>query len=68
MTAGERIRNIRRALGYTQRQFAERINVSHITLNRYENEKNKPPHEVIERIALEFDVPSKLLVHENVKS
>jgi len=65
MTVGEKIRSIRKALGYTQRDFAERIKVSHITLNRYENNKVIPSIKVIERITTEFRVPSKLLVQEH---
>ncbi len=38
----DRIRHLRKALDLTQQQFAERLGVSFVTLNRWENGQSKP--------------------------
>lgn len=48
---GQRIRGLREALGYTQDDLAEKINVAVLQINRYENDKTKPNGEVIARLA-----------------
>ena len=39
---GKTIRELRKALGLTQEQFAAKIGVSFSTVNRWENGKGKP--------------------------
>ena len=38
----DRIQTVRQEIGATQSQFAERIGVSYVTVNRWENGKNTP--------------------------
>jgi len=38
----EEIRQLRKKLGQTQKEFAERIGVDQVTVNRWENKKRKP--------------------------
>lgn len=51
MSIGANIRRFRKAKGLTQKQLAELINVSTITIQRYEAEKFKPKTEHLESIA-----------------
>lgn len=52
MEAGyaDRIRALRQKIGATQSQFADRIGVSHVTANRWENGKNAPNELAWEKI------------------
>ena len=52
----ERIKRIRKELGLTQQEFAERINIGRGTLANYEVGRNEPIDAVIFLICREFDV------------
>lgn len=52
----ERIKKIRKALGLTQHEFAERLNIGRGTLANYEVGRNEPIDAVISLICREFDV------------
>lgn len=52
----ERIKKIRKALGLTQHEFAERLNIGRGTLANYEVGRNEPIDAVIFLICREFDV------------
>lgn len=52
----ERIKRIRKALGLTQHEFAERLNIGRGTLANYEVGRNEPIDAVISLICREFDV------------
>ncbi|MBW4661070.1 MAG: helix-turn-helix domain-containing protein [Drouetiella hepatica Uher 2000/2452] len=47
---GERIRELRQALGLTQEQLAARLGVSFPTVNRWENKHAKPSPLAMEKI------------------
>lgn len=53
---GERIKELRRALGLTQKEFGERIGVKPNTIGTYEIGRNEPIDAVISLICREFDV------------
>lgn len=52
----ERIKKIRKELGLTQHEFAERLNIGRGTLANYEVGRNEPIDAVISLICREFDV------------
>ncbi len=47
-TDGYKVRELRKALGETQAQFAKRFNVHPVHVSLWENNKEKPPKEVLE--------------------
>ena len=53
---GERIREIRKALGMTLEQFGERIGISAQSVSRIETGINNPSEQTIRAIIREFDV------------
>lgn len=52
----ERIRELRKALGFTQQEFAERIGIKRNTVAQYEIGRNEPIETVIALICREFNV------------
>ncbi len=46
----DQIRSLRQSLGLTQQQFADRLGVSFVSLNRWENGKSRPSPLAIEKI------------------
>lgn len=52
----ERIKELRKALGFTQQQFADRIGVKRNTVGQYEIGRNPPTDTVITLICREFSV------------
>lgn len=50
-TFGERLREIRRARGFTQREFAERLSISFQSVSKWENGSNFPSVSMIPSIA-----------------
>lgn len=57
----ERIKKIRRELGLTQQEFAERIGIKRNTIANYETGRNDPVDSVISLICREFDVREEWL-------
>lgn len=53
---GERIKKLRKKLGLTQKEFAERLNIGRGTLANYEVGRNEPIDAVINLICREFNV------------
>lgn len=53
---GERIRELRKALGFTQQEFSERIGVRRNTVAQYEMGRNPPNDTAITLICREFGV------------
>jgi transcriptional regulator with XRE-family HTH domain len=47
---GKRVKELRKALGLTQEQFAAKVGVSFSTVNRWENGKGKPSPLAMKRI------------------
>lgn len=52
----ERIKSIRKALGFTQQKFAKRLGVKQNTIAQYEIGRNDPSDAVIISICREFNV------------
>ena len=52
---GKRIQELRKQAGLTQAQLAEKIDISHTQLTRYESKGVLPPADVLERLANIFD-------------
>ncbi len=48
LTFGERIREARKAKGFTQKQLADKIGAKHNSISDWENNKNKPDPDTIE--------------------
>ena len=48
MTFGDKIRDSRKAKGFTQKQLAEKIGAKHNSVSDWENNKNKPDPDTIE--------------------
>lgn len=53
---GERIKQLRKALGLTQKEFGDRINVKPNTIGTYEIGRNDPIDAVVSLICREFNV------------
>jgi transcriptional regulator with XRE-family HTH domain len=62
---GKRIQELRKQIGLTQAQLAEKINISHTQLTRYESKNVQPPADVLLRLANTFDVSIDYLVSGN---
>lgn len=63
MTFGERIKELRKAKGFSQRELAGRISIDFSYLSKIENGRMEPPsEEVILRIAEELDANADELI------
>jgi transcriptional regulator with XRE-family HTH domain len=56
MKAGERIRALRKVLGLTQKEFADRIGITYQMLGLYERGKYEPSEKVLKLISSTFGV------------
>lgn len=66
MRFGEKIRELRRILGYTQQDLGEALGVSTRTIVSYENGKSYPKQrKVYNKMAELFEVPVNYLLVEN---
>jgi transcriptional regulator with XRE-family HTH domain len=59
---GNRIQSLRKHLGLTQSQLADKIQVSHTQMARYEIKGVQPPADVLEKLADVFDTSIDYLV------
>lgn len=57
MTIGEKIRQVRKGLGMTQEQLAEKCGVATITIRQYESGRREPREGQIRRIAKALSIP-----------
>lgn len=57
----ERLKTLRKALGLTQQQFADRLGVSRNNIATYETAKSNPGNSVISLICKEFNVSEEWL-------
>jgi len=55
---GTRIREVRRARGLTQRQLAQRVDISVRTLRAYEQNKRVPDEKTLHKIADVLEFPA----------
>ena len=56
MDIGEQIKTLRKKIGYTQKQLAEKCGMAEITIRQYELNKREPRQETIEKIATALGV------------
>lgn len=61
-TLGQKIRELRNALGLTQIELAEKLGISDKSLHRYETEKSKPDFFALSKLATFFDVSADYLL------
>lgn len=59
---GERLRQLREELGYTQEQLSEKLNIGVTQIWRYENGETKPNTEVLTKIAQALNVSADYLL------
>lgn len=57
MTVGENIKRIRKEKGLTQKKLGELCNIDEANIRKYENGKQKPKIETLQKIATALDVP-----------
>ncbi|MTT30653.1 helix-turn-helix domain-containing protein [Terrilactibacillus sp. BCM23-1] len=59
---GFRIRNLRETAGYSQKELAEKLNISNVQLSRYESNNRKPDPDTLMLIADYFQVSTDYLL------
>lgn len=59
---GEHLKNLRKSKGLTQKQLAEKLNVSERGIQNYELGERKPTYDILIAIADFFDVSLDYLV------
>lgn len=59
---GVRINELRRAMGWSQVQLAEKLNISKQTVSNWENENIQPSIEMLIRVAALFQVSTDYLL------
>ena len=59
---GKRLKELRKANGYTIEQFADMVGISKSTLGYYENDKRMPDIEILSRIADTLNVNADYLI------
>ena len=79
LTFGERIREARKAKGFTQKQLADKIGAKHNSISDWENNKNKPdpdtieilcgvlsitPNYLLKATAEDFSIAEKNIIHK----
>ena len=62
MTFGERLTRSRIAMGYTQKSFADALDISPTRLNYWEHDKREPDVEWIKKIASVLNVSTDYLI------
>ena len=65
MTIGERIKELRKEKGLTQKDLAERVGFSYVNISQLENSRKNPKLETIRKIAAALDVSMNELLDEN---
>lgn len=64
MSFPQRLSSLRKELGFTQQQMADKINMHVSQLKRYESGSSQPTIEVFKRIALALNVSADMLLFE----
>ena len=62
MTIGEKIKHIRKQLGFSQAQFAQQIHVSRSAIAKWENNNGLPDIDNIKMIAQTFSISLDSLI------
>lgn len=56
ITIGKKLKELRKAEGLTQEQFAEKLGISRVNYTRYETDVSRPDYETLTEIADFYDV------------
>lgn len=64
MTLGEKIKKLRSEKGWSQQQFADKLEVHRKTVAFYEQDKTKPPADIIQTMAGLFEVSNDYLLED----
>ena len=67
-TFGQHLKKIRKARGITQKEMAQKLNMSERGYQMYEGDVNKPPFEQINTICNILDIPADVLLLKGVLS
>ena len=59
---GERFRQIRKATNLTQEEFGQMLGVSRQTINAYENDRQRPPLDMMEKVCREQGISPRWLL------
>lgn len=59
---GERLLELRRAVGLTQKQVADELGIHSVTYLHYEKDQREPPLDTVMRIAAFYDVTTDYLL------
>ena len=59
---GERFRQIRRAARLTQEEFGQMLGVSRQTINAYENDRQRPPLDMLEKVCREQGISPRWIL------
>ena len=59
---GERFRRIRKAINLTQEEFGQMLGVSRQTINAYENDRQRPPLDMMEKVCREQGISPRWLL------
>ena len=65
MDLGLKIKNARKNKGLTQKQLAQILGVSVITIQNYENSRRNPSVDVLKKISEILDVNTSVLLNDN---
>ncbi|MDE6671531.1 MAG: helix-turn-helix domain-containing protein [Ruminococcus sp.] len=68
MTFGQKIRNRREELGYTQVELAERVHTTQPYISRLERDNFNPSMKMIVNIAIALDISVDYLLFDNGKA
>ena len=67
MSVGEKIKEIRKSKGLTQKQLAEKIGIAEITIRKYEKGERQPSTEQLVSIVNALEVPvSQLMSNDEI--
>lgn len=59
---GERLLELRRAVGLTQKQVADELGIHSVTYLHYEKDQREPPLDTVVRIAAFYDITTDYLL------
>jgi len=59
---GERFRQIRKSANLTQEEFGQMLGVSRQTINAYENDRQRPPLDMMEKVCREQGISPRWLL------
>ncbi len=64
---GERIRRLRKAAGWSQKEFAGLVKIGVSSLRRYEKEERRPPLDLLERMAAVLRISTAAFLWEKTE-